>query len=250
MLVPKGKAMKGLLLRVGVDMSYGQWHGPMNPDSLSFVYIPIPETPKFWGPLATPYSRFTAPLKRFSTNSDITDDVSLPEHLSGRMCHLDPDFEHLTYGDQPVSRGARVSSLERDDFIAFFASLKPIRGCSQNLVYALIGIYFVDHITTVATTPDNQRYMNAHSRRQGGNVADIIVWANPKRSGRFKTCMPIGEYRDGAYRVREPLLEEWGGLHVNNGYIQRSIRPPFFSNPIKFLEWLDEQAPILLHVNN
>lgn len=242
--------MKGLLLRVGIDITCGQWNAPMNPDSLLFVYIPIPEDRKFYGPLATAYSQFNAPLKRFSTVSGIAEDIFLPESLSQQMCHLDPDFKHLTYGDQPVGRGVRMSRLEHGDFVVFFASLRPVRKCDQRLVYALIGIYFVDHVTTVATTLDSQHYMSAHARRQGGDPADIIIWADPKYSGRFETCMPIGEYRNRAYRVQRPFLEEWGDLDVNDGYIQRSASPPFFLNPSKFLEWLDRQAPTLLHVNN
>lgn len=242
--------MKGLLLRVGIDMTCGRWNGPVDPASLSFVYIPIPETPEFEGPLSTPYSQFNSPLKRFSASSGIPEDIFLPESLSQKMCHLDPDFEHLTYGDQPVGRGAQVSRLERGDFVVFFASLKPVRECGQNLVYALIGIYFVDRITTVATTQDDQRYMNAHTRRNGANPVDVILWAAPKRSGRFETCIPIGERRGNAYRVQRSLLEEWGDLDVKNGYIQRSAKPPYFLNPAKFLKWLDRKAPTLLHVNN
>ncbi len=69
-------------------------------------------------------------------------------------------------------------------------------------------------------------------------------------SGRLQRCLPIGEYRDRAYRVRRDLLEEWGGLSVKDGYLQRSARLPRFLDPHRFMGWLESQRPVLMQANN
>ena len=69
-----------------------------------------------------------------------------------------------------------------------------------------------------------------------------------------KSCavirVPIGEYRDGAYRVRRDLLKAWGGLTVNNGYIQRSGTLSSFLHPEKFCNWFTRQHVELIAENN
>jgi hypothetical protein len=66
----------------------------------------------------------------------------------------------------------------------------------------------------------------------------------------LQRCLPIGEYRNGAYRVRASLLEDWGGLNVKDGYLQRSARLPRFLDTPKFLRWLKDQKADLLQANN
>jgi len=62
--------------------------------------------------------------------------------------------------------------------------------------------------------------------------------------------LPIGEWRDRAYRVRRDVLEAWGGLSVKDGYIQRSARLPQLSDPMRFQRWLASKKPILIQANN
>ena len=38
-----GREVRGLLVRVGVDGTYGKWNAPVDPDDWSFVYVPVPE---------------------------------------------------------------------------------------------------------------------------------------------------------------------------------------------------------------
>jgi len=38
---------------------------------------------------------------------------------------------------------------------------------------------------------------------------DIVVRAKSGVSGRLTQCIPIGEWRDRAYRVRKDLLKTW-----------------------------------------
>jgi hypothetical protein len=62
--------------------------------------------------------------------------------------------------------------------------------------------------------------------------------------------IPIGEFRDKAYRVRRDLLATWGDLTCRDGFIQRSAVPPAFRDPARFLAWFEAQTPVLLSENN
>jgi hypothetical protein len=248
----QGNNLKGILLRVGIDRAFGGYNAPVDPDSREFVYLPIPEDLKRFKPgLETTYDDFIIPMKRFTDERVTESDICLPTQLIGTGCHLDPDFNHLTYGDQPTGRGRKVACLNEGDFIAFFAGLKPVRQCDENLIYALIGIYFVKRLVRVRELVRAEWGSNAHSRRRRENGDDVVVVADSGRSGRFETCIPIGTYRSRAYRVREDLLDRWGGLDVKDGFIQRSINPPSFLDPKSFLHWLGQQdTGALLHRNN
>jgi hypothetical protein len=62
-----------------------------------------------------------------------------------------------------------------------------------------------------------------------------VVRAKPGVSGRFDLCIPISKWRDGAYRVQKRLLHEWGGLSVNDGFIQRSASFPQEPGALSYL---------------
>ena len=77
-------------------------------------------------------ARFTSSLTRFG--------VALPAHLSQRSMHLDPDFDHLTYGDQG-ERANQLKNLKRGDQLVFYAGLKDISG-RPHLIYAIISTFW------------------------------------------------------------------------------------------------------------
>ena len=162
--------------------------------------------------------------------------------------HLDPDFSTLTYGDQG-RRAKQIQQLGRDDLLVFYASLRPTSGGDAKLVYALIGIFIVERIALAVNVEPSKSHLNAHTRRYPGPT-DIVVYAQKKNSGRLAACIPIGEYRDRAYRVRRELLTEWGGLSVKNGYLQRSARLPELLDPPRFSRWLAPQESVLFRANN
>src|SRR5688572_25005582 len=95
--------MKGLLVRVGADLSDGggRWNGPVDGRTKRFCYVPIPETKPTRPGLATTYGPIGRSLEEFKVN--------LPPQLAESRTHLDPDFEHLTYGD----RGPKGRQLAR-----------------------------------------------------------------------------------------------------------------------------------------
>ena len=86
--------MKALLVRVGADRSAGggSWNGPVDGESGEFAYVAIPETSRVHIGMEKPYSSLAPILARFR--------VDLPAHLRLQHMHLDPDLQHLTYGDQ------------------------------------------------------------------------------------------------------------------------------------------------------
>jgi hypothetical protein len=148
--------------------------------------------------------------------------------------HLDPDFTHLTYGDQGARAEQLRAKLKRGDVIVFYSGLADSRG-GTHLVYAIIGLFVVNEIIPATSVPTAARDTNAHSRRiLGEGSQDVIVQARPGVSGRLARCLPIGEWRDRAYRVQRDVLEAWGGLSVKNGYLQRSARLPEFLDAQRF----------------
>jgi hypothetical protein len=189
-----------------------------------------------------PYSALAPVLSTFG--------LSLPPNLCAKMMHLDPDFERLTYGDQGGRARQLRACLSAGDVMVFYAGLFDVNGGAR-LVYAIVGVFVVETIILAADVLANSRDINAHSRRiLPTGAEDLIVCARPKVSGRLERCFPIGEWRDRAYRVRQDVLETWGGLSVKNGYLQRSARLPSFLAPERFRRWFESKEPTLLQANN
>jgi hypothetical protein len=118
------------------------------------------------------------------------------------------------------------------------------------LMYALIGLFVAEEVVEAIRVPKELWHENAHTRKRKIGVPDIIVRAKRGKSGRLERAIPIGEWREGAYRVTNKLLADWGGLDVKNGFIQRSVSPPSFLNPERFYKWFLNQKVPLLERNN
>lgn len=235
--------MTGLLVRVGVDQAFGGWNAPVDPTTGKFCYVPIPEgAGRQRTDLATSYRDLVLALAEWP-------EVSLPSALLDSATHLDPDFRHLTYGDNGSRRGRDVAELVHGDFLAFYAGLRAAQPRGR-LVYALIGFLEVNEVVRAVDVPEQRWSENAHTRRAPISGDDVIVRGAPGRSGRLDSAIPIGTFRDRAYRVRPELLDAWGGLSCNDGYIQRSAVPPSFLEPRAFLDWLRDQRPVLVAKNN
>jgi hypothetical protein len=246
--------MKGVLLRVGCDSTLkgGNWNAPVDLRSLEYVYVPIwgqEDNHRHLGDCPT-YGSFSSALQRLG--------VSLPPHLPlDKKVHLDPDFSSLTIGEPYLqekgklsSRGRILNQLNMGDFIAFFAGFRPVGHTrSSQIIDCLFGILHIQSKKFVGDLPVDKRQLCAHGRRKGAEAdKDLVILGDPKTSGRFRKAVPIGGYRDGAHRVEKKLLRDWGDLNVNDGYIQRSVRPPFFLDPTRFLHWLNLQegtSPLL-----
>jgi hypothetical protein len=242
--------MNGALVRVAIDQSKrsGLWNGPMVAETGRFCYIPIPDKEgKLYRPgLRRGYNEVLAALNNLSATHK---SCLLPEALLNRSMHLDPDFAYLTYGDNGSKQGRALKNLVRGDFLAFFSSLRCIE--DGKLVYALIGFYEISENIAASKVRRERQHENAHTRWRPISETDIIIRANPglNRSGRLEKCIPIGEYRDGAYRLTKELERAWGGLDVKDGFLQRRVTPRF-TKPGTFRKWLDQQNVTLIHANN
>jgi hypothetical protein len=235
--------MKGMLVRVGADQTAGggRWNGPVDLNSGRFTYVPIPETKpnhpgheRYYGSLATHLKAHGVPL---------------PSHFTALRMHLDPDFEHLTYGDRSTKGQQLVRTLRRGDVLVFYSGLMDTG--TRRLVYAIIGLFVVDRIELAIDQPPEMTHCNAHTRRVlSADADDIVVFAQQNGSGRLSRCLPIGEYRERAYRVRSDLLAEWGGISANDGYLQRSAVFPSLLNCGRFLAWWRRQGVELVSNNN
>ncbi len=246
--------MEALLVRVGADQTEagGYWNAPIDSKTGEFVYVPIKE---YWPgkDQVRPFRELEDALSKFG--------VSLPPTVRGASMHLDPDFEYLTYGDQGGNgkRGKQImEKIRENDLLAFYAALKDVQP-SPRLVYALIGLYVVESTCLAVDVPECDRHKNAHTRRDLlSNAMDILIRAKPRVSGRLERCIPTGSFRCAAvgrrvrpcYRVESGLLKEWGGLDVNDGYLQRSARLPQFLDAVAFYKWFLANRIVLKQTNN
>lgn len=234
---------RGLLVRVAADQSEGggRWNGPVDSRDGSFAYAAIPESKSIRPGMEKPYGLLSQAVAAFR--------LSIPSHLTSQVMHLDPDFGHLTYGDQGQRAKQIQTKLTTGDLLVFYAGMRDVhRG---GLLYAIIGLYVIDSILPVHHIPASQWDWNAHTRRHfTSNASDVVVTARSGLSGRLAACIPIGEFRDRAYRVTKPLLADWGGISVNNGYLQRSARLPEFNDAARFYDWFLGQGPSLVQRNN
>lgn len=236
--------MNALLVRVGADTSKdgGRWNGPVDAQSGKFVYVPIPEKQQVYASMEKPYSGLAPVLSTFG--------ISLPIRLRTQHMHLDPDFDHLTYGDTRERAKQIRDYLRPDDLIVFYAGLSDVRSKAR-LIYAVVGVFVVEKFRLAIDIPPTDRDINAHSRRElKPDAQDLIVCARSSVSGRLERCVQIGEWRDRAYRVKRDLLEKWGGLSVKDGYLQRSARLPKFNDPMRFQRWFETMKPVLIQTNN
>jgi len=244
--------MRAYLVRVGVDHSYGGWNAPMAPDTNEFVYVPIPESRPMRAELSTPYIAVEPALARFETAhaAALLQHVRLPSNLASANMHLDPDFEHLTYGDSGIRRGKGLTDLGPGDIVVFYSGLKPVAACDRQLVYALVGLYRVAEAVRVGSVVAARWAANAHTRCVEQEGSDVIVRGKPGSSGRLKRCIPVGEFRTRAYRVMSGILAEWGGLSCKDGYLQRSAVLPTLLDPRRFMQWFENTHPELVSANN
>jgi hypothetical protein len=176
--------------------------------------------------------------------------VRLPQNLIPANMHLDPDFERLTYGDSGTRRGKGLTDLGSGDVVVFYGGLKPVASCEHRLMYALMGFYRVAEVVRAQSVPTQRWHENAHTRCVDQEATDVIVRATPGSSGRLRECIPVGEFRDRAYRVEREILADWEGLSCRDGYLQRSAVLPTLLSPRRFMRWFERQAPDIVSWNN
>ncbi|MBA3543406.1 MAG: hypothetical protein H0T83_03065, partial [Chthoniobacterales bacterium] len=155
------RTLKGLLVRVAADQSEGggYWNGPADSQTCQFVYVAIPETFRRRRGLNKPYSGLSRSLASLG--------ATLPPHLVAHDMHLDPEFDHLTYGDRGDgdSRGAQIQrKLRPGDLLVFYSGLSDVHP-NPRLIYAIVGLYVIDSIIKAVSVPRSRWHENAHTRR-------------------------------------------------------------------------------------
>jgi hypothetical protein len=166
----------GLLYRVGIDGTAGGWNAPCRTDG-SFCYIPIADGQP--GGRGEHFDHTYEEFSPFVTSMGAT----CPPGLSG-VCHLDPDFAHLTYGDAG-SRAQRIREfIVPGSFIVFWAGLRWLDGPQQGgLVCSIIGFYRVSQVLQAADISILDAHRNAHTRRADPGDDHLVVLADPRESG-------------------------------------------------------------------
>ncbi len=241
--------MKGLLVRVGIDQAYGQWNAPCREDG-SFCYIPMrpQREEKFDQGFKTTYADFAQDYQLFAGSES-----HFPKKLD-EYCHLDPDFRFSTYGDIKSTRGKKIKNYfdrSTENFIAFYASFRPLGRAQEPLVYAIIGFYCFQNVSLAREVPPDRRNQNAHTRLvdyQRRDNEDIVIFADKNKSGRLKSLIEIGEYKNRQYYLQKTLSDMWGGIKSKNRWIQRGVTE--FCDPDKFYQWFRAQNPDLVNENN
>lgn len=252
--------MRAILIRVGADGSNGggNWRAPVEPDTGWFVYVPIPESAALFHPgCERRFDEAADPLRDFLAEHGATARYwrTRVDSKRGQPMHLDPDYEHLTYGDRGDARGRDLRGFERDDLMVFYSAFKPIRPADE-LVYAVVGVFIVDEIVFAPSVEDARRHENAHTRVADRAPRDIVVRAQTGVSGRCERCIPIGEKRDTSnYYLRPEVEEAWGGFVKANGmpwkspWLNRSASLPLLGNPVGFEKWWARQNMPLVRRN-
>ncbi len=252
--------MKAILIRVGADGTDGggNWLGPVDSESGRFVYIPIPERAvEFHPDCERRFDEVVDPLTEFLSEHRVDPDYwqRRMQPKLGRPMHLDPDYEHLTYGDWGDARGRDLRHFESDDLIVFYSGLRPIHP-AQDLVYAVVGVYVVDEIVMAPSVDAARRGENAHTRKAHRAPGDIVVRARPGVSGRCERCIPVGEKRGRSnYYLRPDVEQAWGGLVKSDGsrrkssWLNMSGSMPLLGDPCGFARWWDQQQVPLVRRN-
>jgi len=106
------------------------------------------------------------------------------------------------YGDNGKRRGSAIAKLASDDLLVFYAGMRSITP-PRKLQYALVGLFVIQGVVPAIEVPPERRHENAHTRWTEISENDVVVRGKPGLSGRFNRSIPIGEWRDRAYRVRK-----------------------------------------------
>jgi hypothetical protein len=236
----------GLLIRVAIDSTAGGWNSPCSERDFCYVPMGVTSLSEKYDPRYGPYRSAVELMVPASAPSRTQWPLRMPTEA-----HLDPDFENLTYGDggQRAARMRSVLSNGNNSFIVFYAGLRSIQ--TNKLVYSIIGFYTIERIVAAPDVPPSDWHRNEHTRLNGCcDQGQVVVFARPGESGRLLNHIPIGEYRQRAYRVTKEILNEWGNIDVKNGYIQRSAFLPRFLDAERFIAWFHAQKPTMVAKNN
>lgn len=212
--------MRVYLANVGANSGH-RFASPLFEDG-SFEFIPIPEDENQTGGV-----RYSDLRSHYDPSRDLLRYV--PPHLHRAVCHNDPEFETLTYGDNgenPKSSG--LTRVRAGDALLFLARLEPWADGKRagEPGFYLIGGLSADYAEFV--TPQSGRRdrfaKNAHAVRGDERFFGV---AGTSRSRRFRRAVPLTRDICGkVFRAANGAPWQWGGKSdlATIGSYTRSIR--------------------------
>ena len=212
--------MRVYLANVGANSGH-RFASPLFEDG-SFEFIPIRESED-----QTDGVRYSDLRSHNDPGRDLLRYV--PLHLHGAVCHNDPEFETLTYGDSgenPKSSG--LTRVRAGDALLFLARLEPWADGkrAEEPGFYLIGGLSVDYaeFVTPQSAGRDRFAKNAHAIRGDERFFGV---AGTSRSRRFRHAVPLTRDICGkVFRAANGAPWQWGGksdLAVIGSYT-RSIR--------------------------
>lgn len=174
--------MKAVLLRVGIDSSYGAL-SPVWSD-LSYEYIPIPVL-----------NKKEQEKKERRTFKNLGLGKYLPVKFHNAIAHLDPEFKSFTYGDPNHPKRNILSKLKKGDLLVFYLGGRELD--SNEIGCFIFGYFVVEYVFNWDKLNDIERKEaskickeNAHIRSSKSRDNLIIVKGSSK-SKKLKYCIPI-----------------------------------------------------------
>ncbi len=244
--------MKVVLLRVGVDSSFGESHGPLFKDN-KFEFIPIPD----------PYnigSRKYGNTSSASNKSKNLIDYFPTSKMKDKSIHWDPEFETKTYGE-PNPHRRRLRELEAGDILGFYSGLQSFKDkydSKGNPELYLIGYFEVEKVWMKERDklPDDSIMNNFHIKymdelNKENKEKKLIVIKGTAKSRLYKQAYQISRkvscldknkklYTD--YRLTYEMEKVFGQL-TGKGSIKRSsarlINENFVDTAARFLKSLN-----------
>ena len=211
--------MRVYLANVGANSGH-RFASPLFEDG-SFEFIPIPESDG-----QTSGVRYSDLRSHNEPGRDLLRHV--PPHLHRSVCHNDPEFETLTYGDNgenPKSSG--LTRVRAGDALLFLARLEPWADGNRagEPGFYLIGGLSADYaeFVTPQSAGRDRFAKNAHAIRGDESFFGV---AGSSRSRRFRRAVPLTRDICGeVFRAADGASWRWGKSDLATiGSYTRSIR--------------------------
>ena len=213
--------MRVYLANVGANSGH-RFASPLFEDG-SFEFIPIPEDEG-----QTSGVRYSDLRSHYDPSSSLLPYV--PPRLHDAVCHNDPEFETLTYGDNGENgRSSALTRIQPGDVLLFLARLERWADGKRagQFGFYLIGGLSTDYAEFI--TPQSGRRdrfaKNAHAIRGDERFFGV---AGTSRSRRFRRAVPLTREICGkVFRAADGAPWEWAAgksdLSIIGSYT-RSIR--------------------------
>ena len=183
--------MRILLANVGANSSHRQLFSPIFKDG-TFEFLPIPESDSSLDE-SNHSVRYRDMRSYYHPDQDLLRYV--PQHRWNNICHNDPDFDSLTYGDNGTNgRSSALTQMKRGDALLFLARLDLcINGeRTRRSGFYLIGGLVVHHAGFITVnSPERHRFSNNTHMFRGD--AQFFGIAGSDRSRRFERAVPINK---------------------------------------------------------